>query len=392
MVSAFRRGMSLGKVAKKFGVAKATVWFWVRRAEGKRLDRVDFRDRTSGPQRPANRTAKTVEACVLEVRQELREISDLGEFGAEAILDHMTKLGCAQLPSRATVNRILRRHGAVLPRQRQRRTPPPRGWYLPDVAKNKAELDSMDYVEDLCLEGGCRFHVLNVISINGSLIESWPMPRMTSENTIRNALDHWRRHGLPRYAQFDNGMVFYGSRWPDSLGKLTRICLQLGITPVFAPPREMGFQSAIENYNGRWQRAVHRRFHFADLDEVIGQSTRYVTAVNRKHALRQAAAPPRRDFPANRRFDPRKPPRGKVIFLCRTDEDRCVSVMGHRWELPDADAGQLVRATLTFAGRAIHFHGLRRSRPADHDYLGSVDYTFPVAEKPKKPTPKKQLS
>jgi hypothetical protein len=62
---------------------------------------------------------------------------------------------------------------------------------------------------------------------------------------------------LPRYAPFDNDMIFQGThRYADALGRVTRACLSLGVVPVFVPPREMGFQATMESYNGWWQARV----------------------------------------------------------------------------------------------------------------------------------------
>ena len=55
MVAAARRGTSLREVARRFGVALATVQLWVARAEGRRLDRVDWADRP--PARAGRSTA-----------------------------------------------------------------------------------------------------------------------------------------------------------------------------------------------------------------------------------------------------------------------------------------------------------------------------------------------
>jgi hypothetical protein len=142
--------------------------------------------------------------------------------------------------------------------RRARWTPPPTGWYLKPLAKKLAELDQFDYIEDLCIEGGTTFQVLNVISLHGKLAASFPMSRMTAENTVRKMIEHWKEVGLPDYAQFDNSTVFQGGRCPDTLGKVIRCCLSLNVIPVFVPPRETGFQASIESYNGRWQRAVCR--------------------------------------------------------------------------------------------------------------------------------------
>src|SRR5262249_62383693 len=85
MVQAVRRGASMRQVADAFGVALATVQRWVARAQGQRLDRVDWTDRPCGLPIPVNRTQRQREDLVLTIRHELRTTSDLGEVGAAAI-------------------------------------------------------------------------------------------------------------------------------------------------------------------------------------------------------------------------------------------------------------------------------------------------------------------
>jgi hypothetical protein len=71
---------------------------------------------------------------------------------------------------------------------------------------------------------------------------------------------NWRAFGLPAFAQFHNDSRFLGGHGqPDLLGPVPRLCLALGVTPVFAPIRETGFQAAIESFNGLWQARVWRR-------------------------------------------------------------------------------------------------------------------------------------
>src|SRR5438309_659620 len=145
MVAAVRRGQSLRAVAEKYGVAVATVAHWVERAEGQRLDRVDFSDRSRAPHK-TRRTDITLEDLVLQTRKELAQ-GDLGAIGAEPIHQALLDGGLTKVPSVRTINRILGRRGALDGRHRTRRPPPPKGWYLPDVAKAAAELDSIDIVE-----------------------------------------------------------------------------------------------------------------------------------------------------------------------------------------------------------------------------------------------------
>lgn len=377
MVKAVRRGQSLRGVAEQFRVSKTCVEHWVRRAEGQRLDRVDWNDQPDGPSKPVNRSTSEIEQCVLHLRKDLKESSPLGEHGADAILREMERRNCPRPPSRATINRILKRHGELDGRQRKRFLPPPTGWYLKPLAKGIAELDQFDFVEDLCIEGGKTFQVLNGISLHGGLVCSWPISRMTSENTVRKLIEHWREFGLPDYAQFDNSTVFQGSRWPDSLGKVIRCCLSLDVIPVFTPPRETGFQASIESYNGRWERGVWRRFHFENLRDVQNQSRCYVEAAREKYRERFETSPTRWMIPEDWQLDYSRRPRGKVIFIRRTADDECLDVMGHRWHVQGAGAHKLVRAEVDLTKHLISFYRLRRREPYVHELLGTAKYHLP---------------
>src|SRR5438270_6207430 len=172
MVAAVRRGASLRVVARRFGVSVATVAYWVQRAADQRLDRVDWHDRPSTPQR-TRRTARAVEDQVLHLRKELTD-SDLGAIGAAAIQDALRQQQVDPVPSLRTINRILDRRVALDGQRRVRRPPPPPGWYLPVVAARQAELDSFDIVEGLAMQGGRQVEVLNGVSVHGGLAASWP--------------------------------------------------------------------------------------------------------------------------------------------------------------------------------------------------------------------------
>jgi len=80
MVEAVRRGKSLNRVAKEYHVAKSTVEFWVKRAQGKRLDRTDWTDRSNEQKMPNNRTTIHTEQWILTLRKELKENSPHAEL------------------------------------------------------------------------------------------------------------------------------------------------------------------------------------------------------------------------------------------------------------------------------------------------------------------------
>ena len=260
MISEIRHGASQRQVAKKYGYHFSTVQYWIKRTAGQRLDRINWDDRPPIAKK-VNRAPKTIEDKILDVRKELREESDLGEYGAEAIYRELVSQGIKEAPCPRTIGRILARRGALDGKIRIRRPAPPRGWYLPDVVNEIVELDSFDVVVDLIIKGGTHVDVLNGISLHGRLPVSWPMERVSAKATVVSLIEHWQEVGLQQYAQFDNDTRFQGAhQHKDSISRVMRLCLGLEVIPVFAPPRERGFQASIENYNGRWESKVWARF------------------------------------------------------------------------------------------------------------------------------------
>lgn len=378
MVAAVRRGEAMRQVARRFGVALATVQLWVARADGKRLDRADVSSRPPGRRRPVNRSAADLEDLVLALRRELKETGDLGEFGARAICAALEDRGTDPLPSARTIARILDRRGALDGRRRVRRPAPPPGWYLPAVAAGQAELDSVDIVEGLVIKDGPAVEVLNATTLHGGLVNSWPMTTVTAKATVVALVEHWRAVGLPAYAQFDNDTIFQGAhQHQDVVGRVMRLCLGLDIVPVFAPPREPGFQAAIENYNGRWQAKVWARFTRPSLEGLQARSARYVAASRHRAAARIEAAPPRRAFPEGWALDLQARPAGRIIYLRRAGATGVVELLGRRFEVDASWPHRLVRAEVDLDGGHIRFYALRRRDPTRQPLLREVPYALP---------------
>jgi putative transposase len=370
-----RSGRSQHQVAHEFGVSQSTVHAWVRRAQSQRLGRVDWHDRPCTP-RTSTRTDATIEDLVLAVRTELGRYSDLGFHGAEVIHEALKARGVEPLPSVRTINRILERRGALDGHRRLRRPPPPPGWHLPEVASKRQELDSFDVVEGLVIKGGPQIEVLNGISLHGGLAASWPMAAsVTAKTVVTSLIEHWRAFGLPGYAQFDNGTIFQGTHaHPDVIGRVSRLCLSLGVVPVFVVPHEFGFQSMIENYNGTWQAKVWARFDHGSLPDLQGYSQRYVTALRRHRADRIESAPRRRASPTPWRLNLQSRPQGRIIYLRRTSAAGTVEVMGRSFEVDPHWLNRLVRVEVDLDGHMIRSYRLRRREPKDQPLLKESHY------------------
>lgn len=366
-------------VAKHFRVSLPTVERWIHRAGAQRLDRVDFSDRPSGCRTSPRRVSREREDLVLQVRLELKEASDLGEFGAAAIRQEFQKRGIDNAPSIPTIGRILLRRGALDGKRRIRRPAPPPGWYLPDLVAGKAELDSFDLIEDLRIENGPLVDVLTGISLHGGLAVAWPNEAHSNAQWIMARLiEHWSAFGLPAYVQFDNDTRFCGARLhPDTIGSVAFLCMQLGVVPVFTPPRETGFQASVENFNGRWQSSVWSRFHHESLASLEERSRRYITALRARNAQRSDGAPFRRRFPQGWKPVMQGKPTGRLIYLRRTDDQGYVCVLGHAFLVHQTWLHRLVRCEVDLDAHRIGFVTLRRQCPSDQLLLNEAQYWLP---------------
>jgi putative transposase len=379
MVQLVRGGASQRSAARQFGVSLNTVQRWLKRAGDAPLEQVDWADQTPGASESPRRCDARLEDRVLTIRNRLKEESSLGEYGAQAIHQEMQRRGLKRIPSVRTIGRILQRRGALDGRRRVRRQAPPPGWYLADLAARRVELDSFDIVAGLVIEGGQDVVVLNGMSLFGGLCCSWPEATITAKFTVEALLEHWREWGLPAYAKFDNDTVFQGAhQWPDSFGRVTRTCLSLGVTPVFAPPLQSGFQADMEAFNGRWQEKVWKRFRFTALSDVRRQSRRFVTAHRKKNGERIEDAPPRRVFPKAWTRSLQKPLAGQVVYVRKTNESGYVSVLGHTWEASTLWCHRLVRVDVDLTAHQLRIHALRRRDPTNHTLLATHEYHPPT--------------
>jgi hypothetical protein len=299
------------------------------------------------------------------MRRELRERSALGEYGAAAIRIGLTR-SHAVLPCERTIHRILARHGLVT-RRRTRYPAPPPGWYLPKLSSREYELDAFDFVEGFALARGRHFDAFTGISLWGNLAMCAILGHGATLPTSLHAIEqHWLEHGCPYYAQLDNDSIFQGSHGHvGCLGRFVHGCLCLGVTPVFTPPRETGFQAKIEAFNRRWQDAVWRRFHFRSYPQLQCATDRFIAAHRQAHAV---ALERGMRQPAHPLCEAREPQRARVIFLRRADAHGHLELLRQQFQLPPAWQHRLVRCEIDLHRQHVSCFGLRRRQP-DHQPL-----------------------
>lgn len=369
MVKAVRGGMSIRQAAVQFDFGKSAAGEWVARARGHRLDRFDFAD--TRPGRAWNRINADLEQRIAELRVELKA-SALGEYGARAIRSAL-QAETHNAPSAAAINRALARLGLQDGVRRIRRPAPPKGWYLPSVVAGRAEIDCFDFIEDLKIADGPLIDVLTAKSLHGALADAWPMADMRAAGAVSSLIERWQRDGLPSYAQFDNGTVFQGAhQFAHTVGRISRLCLQLNVIPVFVPPLEHGMQNLIESFNALWQAKVWLRYRVRSLAELQTRSALYIAA--HRARVRAESTPARQPMPRRFKFDPQAPVRGRMIFIRRTDDTGQVHMLGQRFRVSSLWLHRLVRCEVDLDHHHIRCFGLRRRDPAEQPLLAKFPY------------------
>jgi hypothetical protein len=366
-------------VARRFGVTLRAVQRWMKRAGDQPLAKVNWTGRSQTPQRVANKTDPAVEQRICALRKALAVESALGFRGASIIAEALRAEGLAGVPCVRTIGRVLARAGLLDARARVRRPAPAPGWYLPAVREGRAELDSFDVIEDLPLEGFGLCQVFTGRALLGAAVGAWPTANANTTQIVEFLQAHWRGHGLPRSAQFDNDTRFQGGHnHPDVVGRVMRLCLALEVTPVFAPPLQQGFQGMIEHCNGLWQQKVWQRFHHASLEALDTASRRFTEAYHLRLARQRTEAPPRRPYPEAFVLDGQRPLRGQLIYLRLTDAHGMVKLLGHVFLADPAWQHRLVRCEVDLDDHQIRCYRLRRKEPADQALLATHQHRLPA--------------
>ena len=179
---------------------------------------------------------------MLTLRVELKDQSDLGEFGARAIRDALKARGtraaplgadhrphprAARGPGRPQADPTARPAGRLVPAR-------PRGAGGPSWT---ASTSSRAWSS----RAAPHVEVLNATSLHGGLVASWPMAVVTAKAAVEALVGHWRAVGLPAYAQFDNDTIFQGPhQHKDVVGRVVRALPEPGRRAGLRPAARAG--------------------------------------------------------------------------------------------------------------------------------------------------------
>ncbi len=310
-----------------------------------------YKDKSCAPHRSPERTPKELEELVRVTRLSLY---NAGEFcGPEAIRWRMEEEGETP-PSASTIKRILRRHSLTHKRTGRYQ---PKGKSYPKLSATAPNaVHEYDFVGPCYLEGAVKFHSLHALDIMTRRCGVEPMTNKTE--TTRAIWRVWKRLGVPRFAQVDNEMVFYGSpRHPRGIGQFIRLCCLCGVEAVFIPIREPWRNGAVEKFNDHWQYKFYRRVRMESVEDLRIESREFET----RHNSRYPYSPLGGKTPlqaldasgAHLKFPGKlpegtlpKPQQGKYHVVRFIRSDGLLDVFGEKFPMPGEVIYEYVTATI----------------------------------------------
>lgn len=255
-------------------------WFFKWLARYRTGEQAWFHDYSRIPEKLAGRTDGVTEELVCCIRRRLEEQNEF--CGAQAILWELEDLQWPRLPSLRTINRILKRNDLIQPRQKGYQ---PKGKAYPKIpATAPNHLHQLDLMGPRYLRGPIRFYLANVMDIYSHRVAITPMSGRSSIRVLDALVGTWQRLGVPKYLQMDNQLPFRGSdRYPRSFGKVIRLCLTLGIQPVFIPLHEPWRNPEVEKFQETCQFKFLRKVHMESFSELLTESMRFENRHNSRY-------------------------------------------------------------------------------------------------------------
>ncbi len=330
------------------------------------------------PHHSPHRYADSVRCAIVRARRHLQQAA-VGLMGPEAVRTCLEAWRVRPLPSRSTIARVLQTEGLTRARARTRGQPP----YYPHPSPAPAfYLQATDWTAHF-LHGGAVIYAFNTVAYETRDVCSRTSSNKKAATVCAYALQVWHGFlGLPEALQIDNDGAFSGGRrGPRVFSRFVRLCLYLGIEPIFTPFREPERNELVESVNGLWQKAFWRRRRFRSVGQVHRSNPEFERwyretyqppALNGRTPRQAAQHEPRVRLTATQiRSIPERLPitAGRVHFLRPVEADGTITLLNERWPVGRRYAGQYVwaviwthRERLEVYYRASAHHPVRRLR------------------------------
>ena len=278
-------GRTVKQVCSALGCSEAWFQKWWRRYLETGPD--GLYDLTRANHHVARHIPPELERAILSIRRRLQAhatpATRYSLIGATAIRAELKALGIRPLPCERTIQRVLQRNGVTAPRVRLAPLLP-RQEYPGPQARASNELHEVDLVGPIYLKGSRHRYS---IWVGKDAFDGAVCLRLAGSRRMDEVLgflgECWKDLGRPAQVQLDNARELAG--WGPSsrtLSRVIRLCLRVGVSPVFIPKGGPQFHGSVGNFNGWFQEPLlQRKFHRPG--DLRRELARLQEAVNTQH-------------------------------------------------------------------------------------------------------------
>lgn len=229
----YENGESPKGIYQSLGKSKAWFLKWLNRYRHNGEDWA--KSYSQRPHHTLRKIDKDMEQIVIKVKKSL-EKKLYAQIGVLNINWYLSQKGITS-PSTATISRVIKRNNLV--RKRPKYTP--KGVNYPSLEVIYSNyLHQFDLVGPRYLKTDARFYSANIIDVFNCRFSVNSVPRQTRIDIANALIRSWQTLGIPSYLQIDNMLSARGSnRYPHSFGLVIRLCLKLGIQPLFILAKEL---------------------------------------------------------------------------------------------------------------------------------------------------------
>jgi transposase InsO family protein len=239
-------GASVTEVASRFGVSRQAVHRWLGRYRDEGL--AGLSDRSSRPVSSPSRTPAEVEALICELRR------NHPCWGARRLVWELSRRGCpGPVPSRATVHRVLVRHGLVQVTARGRRREDYKRWQRSEPM----QLWQMDIVGGIMLADGTECKVVTGVDDHSRFcVIAAVVARPTGRAVCLALAGALERFGIPDELLTDNGKQFTARFGRGGEVLFDRICRENGIAHRLTRPSSPTTTGKVERFHQTLRREL----------------------------------------------------------------------------------------------------------------------------------------
>jgi len=236
-----------------------------------------YKEQSRAPKTVMRKTSSSMEQLIIETRKQLIA-KPFCQYGPQAIFYNLEQKGIVPPPV-WNIARILQRH--KLSRTKRTNSYMAKGKNYPYSYVN---CHQMDFVGPRYLRSKIRFYFNSLICCDTHYAHLSISDNQSSNHACQSLVQFWKTAGIPDFLQMDNYLSFWGSLIrPHALGKVIRLCLIHGVTPVFIPIKEPWRNGIVEHFNKTMQSAILNSASYKTIDDVQDASNRFCISHNATH-------------------------------------------------------------------------------------------------------------